>query len=170
MSCFLVFSCFREFCIAFFAFEIAFIFSNFYELPSGEKKILLSFLIQILRLSVCHCVDTPAPGFLFPLGQNSEACMFSLYPRMYHVRCRYVSLIFLQLRFVVSSSPTDSQPVFCVFFLSSRAFFWDLAKEANSRGVEDVGLGMVSCRYCWVHREDLQFRFSCVSWGASLVA
>ena len=86
-----------------------------------EEKILLSFLIQILRLSLWHCVDTPAPGFLFPLGQNSEACMFSLYPRMYHVKCWYVSFIFLkvvlQLRFVVSSSPIDSS-LFSVCFSS----------------------------------------------------
>ena len=103
-----------------------------------EKKILLSFLIQILRLSLWHCVDTPAPGFLFPLGQNSEACMFSLYPRMYHVKCQYVSFIFLkvllQLRFVVSSSPTDSS-LFSVCFSSlPELSFGTLHRSQYQRG------------------------------------
>ena len=65
-----------------------------------------------------------------------------------------VSFVFLkvvlQLRFAVSSLPTDSWPVSCVCFLSTRAFSWDLAQGASSRVGGGVGLCIVSCRCSWV--------------------
>lgn len=166
------FSCFREFCIAFSAFEIAFIFSNFYELPLQEKKI--PFVVsntdsETFFLALCRytCSRLLVPSW----AEVLKLVCFLLYPRMYHVKCQYVSFIFLRqcyssdLWFLLH--PQTTACFLYVFLFQS--FLWHLAQEPVSRGWK-VGLSTVSCSYSWVHQEDLQLRFSFVSWGASLMA